>query len=477
MSLETGSVVNDLTPTNPSSSDPVGQGDDHLRLIKACLLGTFPQMGTQLGKVTKQDVAASISATWNTNHFVCSASATTTVVLSLPASASITSGFYVDITTVNTGRATVIPNGADLLNGLTSYAVLAESSARVYYQGAGVFRGEQSPTGGGGNNFAGNLLVAGNIQGLGTLTISGATTLGNNLTVNGNATMLGGLTISGSVVCGNSLIVNGNTTLGGTLSVSGATVLAAAGVNGTFSVSGNTVLSGALTAGGAMSALSTLSVSGAATLNTTLNVQGATTLSGAVVLNSTLIVKGSATFSAGVVINGAVSISGATTLTGLLNTTNGQIQFPAVQNPSANANTLDDYEEGTWTPGLTYTTPGTLSVAYNTQSGEYTKVGRKVHAVMGLVTNTHNLGTATGNLLVSGLPFGPNVGPGQTPGKCAWQGITKASYTEVDWTVLNGATDTQFIASGSGQTRSNIQVGNTATGTQITLYGNVTYHI
>jgi hypothetical protein len=57
-------------------------------------------------------------------------------------------------------------------------------------------------------------------------------------------------------------------------------------------------------------------------------------------------------------------------LTGLL-TTNGQIKFPATQNPSADANTLDDYEEGTFTP----TANGvTLSAA----TGSYTKIGRLV---------------------------------------------------------------------------------------------------
>ena len=56
----------------------------------------------------------------------------------------------------------------------------------------------------------------------------------------------------------------------------------------------------------------------------------------------------------------------------------GQIQFPATQSPSADANTLDDYEEGTWTPTITFATPGNLSVAYTTQSGSYTKIGRMV---------------------------------------------------------------------------------------------------
>src|SRR5262245_1079228 len=32
---------------------------------------------------------------------------------------------------------------------------------------------------------------------------------------------------------------------------------------------------------------------------------------------------------------------------------NGQLPFPALQNSSADANTLDDYEEGTWTPTIT----------------------------------------------------------------------------------------------------------------------------
>ena len=48
----------------------------------------------------------------------------------------------------------------------------------------------------------------------------------------------------------------------------------------------------------------------------------------------------------------------------------GQIVFPATQNASTNANTLDDYEEGTWTP----TCPVTLTTA----NGAYIKVGSVV---------------------------------------------------------------------------------------------------
>lgn len=80
----------------------------------------------------------------------------------------------------------------------------------------------------------------------------------------------------------------------------------------------------------------------------------------------------------------------------------GQIQFPAAQNPSTNANTLDDYEEGTWTPvvfGVTTAGVGT----YTQQEGFYVKVGKFVWISMQLVQTAH---TGTGAMRVSGVPFG-----------------------------------------------------------------------
>jgi hypothetical protein len=74
-----------------------------------------------------------------------------------------------------------------------------------------------------------------------------------------------------------------------------------------------------------------------------------------------------------------------TGLTDLSAATAGQIAFPAAQNASANANTLDDYEEGTWTPVFTCGTPGDLSVAYSTQLGQYTKIGNVVTLSCNLV--------------------------------------------------------------------------------------------
>lgn len=86
----------------------------------------------------------------------------------------------------------------------------------------------------------------------------------------------------------------------------------------------------------------------------------------------------------------------------------GQIKFPAVMNPSANANTLDDYEQGTFVP----TVDGSMSAGtgtYSVQLGRYTKVGRLVHVSILLTWSAHN---GTGNMRISGLPFATGMSHG-----------------------------------------------------------------
>ena len=86
--------------------------------------------------------------------------------------------------------------------------------------------------------------------------------------------------------------------------------------------------------------------------------------------------------------------------TGLI-TSGGQIKFPATQVPSADPNTLDDYEEGTFTPTITGSTVAGVGT-YTLQEGNYTKNGNTVTATIGLNVTAH---TGTGNMRISGLPF------------------------------------------------------------------------
>jgi hypothetical protein len=77
------------------------------------------------------------------------------------------------------------------------------------------------------------------------------------------------------------------------------------------------------------------------------------------------------------------------------------ITFPATQSASTDANTLDDYEEGTWTPAFS-STGATISM--DVQTGRYTKIGQLVTLFLYIhVTGTS--GTLTNALVISGLPF------------------------------------------------------------------------
>jgi len=100
--------------------------------------------------------------------------------------------------------------------------------------------------------------------------------------------------------------------------------------------------------------------------------------------------------------------TGAFVLAGGTTTANGiGIAFPATQSASTDPNTLDDYEEGTWTPQLSFggATTGIVQNIYT--SGHYTKVGRLV--VVRCTIELTNKGTATGAAAVTGLPFTSSV--------------------------------------------------------------------
>ena len=72
MALESADWVTQLVSTNPVVGDPVGQGDDHLRMLKTVLKNSFPSTSTtavlpnmsgQTGKVLTND---GTDTTWGT---------------------------------------------------------------------------------------------------------------------------------------------------------------------------------------------------------------------------------------------------------------------------------------------------------------------------------------------------------------------------------------------------------------------------
>lgn len=92
-----------------------------------------------------------------------------------------------------------------------------------------------------------------------------------------------------------------------------------------------------------------------------------------------------------------LGVTGAITPTGLIDASGaaaGQVKFPATQNASSNANTLDDYVEGS------YTATATGMTTSPTNTFTYTKAGNLVVLNMDGISGTSNAATFT----VTGAP-------------------------------------------------------------------------
>jgi len=101
---------------------------------------------------------------------------------------------------------------------------------------------------------------------------------------------------------------------------------------------------------------------------------------------------------------GTVSVGNATP-----SASGAGITFPATQSASTDANTLDDYEEGTWTPLISANGDGVDNWTSSSATGRYTKVGRLV-TVECFYTYTAKQ-TVTGDYaFMTGLPFTPANG-------------------------------------------------------------------
>lgn len=92
------------------------------------------------------------------------------------------------------------------------------------------------------------------------------------------------------------------------------------------------------------------------------------------------------------------------------------------------------YVEGTWTPSLSCVTPGDLAITYTYQVGSYTKIGRLVVAQYFIQPATYTYTTASGALLINGMPLTSMASPAQawTAGSIIFTGISLPSgYTEL----------------------------------------------
>lgn len=122
---------------------------------------------------------------------------------------------------------------------------------------------------------------------------------------------------------------------------------------------------------------------------------------------------------------------------------------------NTDANTMDDYEEGTWTPGIHY--QGGQNATMTQTSGVYTKVGRLVHCTCMIYINSKNSGT--GQVYLSGLPF--TVADSVANTSIEGNGVGAYYYA------LSSAVNTLTVAPISGGTLAEIYTGEN--GTNVTV--------
>ena len=157
-------------------------------------------------------------------------------------------------------------------------------------------------------------------------------------------------------------------------------------------------------------------------------------------------------------------------------TSGAGITFPATQSASTDANTLDDYEEGSWTPVLTFSSPGNLSVSYTYQTGFYRKVGKIVYVDFAIVTSAWTWTTSSGYATITGLPFAcPNT-QNQGFGANLYDGTTLSSgYTGVSISPTPNGTGTYIFQMGSGKLAALLAPSNMPSGTNQSYYGSFCY--
>lgn len=131
------------------------------------------------------------------------------------------------------------------------------------------------------------------------------------------------------------------------------------------------------------------------------------------------------------VVAGLVDISGAAA---------GHIKFPAAQNPSVLPNVLDDYEEGAFTPTISFG-GASVGVTYATQSGSYTKIGNRV--LFNLYVALTAKGSSVGAMFVGGLPF--PVAAGNDFSAIAGRFDVVTSTGQVNFVATAGASTIQIL--------------------------------
>lgn len=164
--------------------------------------------------------------------------------------------------------------------------------------------------------------------------------------------------------------------------------------------------------------------------------------------------------------NVLIGVASADANGGILQLSSG-ITFPAARVLASDPNTLDDYEEGTWTPMIAgVATAGTGT--YTTQVGRYTRIGNIITLHFYLVWTAH---TGTGNMILANLPVAcANVANLRIAVACYANNLTITGQLFAD--ILANSTTVNFYAVNNGTATVYTPVDTAAT-----IAGTITYQV
>lgn len=156
----------------------------------------------------------------------------------------------------------------------------------------------------------------------------------------------------------------------------------------------------------------------------------------------------------------------------------GQINFPDTQNASSDVNSLDDYEEGTWTVTLS---DESANNSATTITGYYTKIGNQVTVSIGNIANISTVGMTGGEQLRISLPETSSATTGSTTGSVVYDNIDNpgTNGTRPSLAVKLGTNAGYFNLSACGDSvgDATVLVNDITTGTTDILRISLTYFV
>ncbi len=138
---------------------------------------------------------------------------------------------------------------------------------------------------------------------------------------------------------------------------------------------------------------------------------------------------------------------------------------------------LSNYVKASWTPTLSFSTPGNLSVSYATQNGSYTRIGNIVFVDFTLVC-TPTFTTASGSLRIAGFVI--NSAKSNCAGDVGLQGANIAygsGFTNINLSTTNGQSFLSLLAFGSSKASTVIGSGSFVSGTPVSFAGSIAFNV